>query len=52
MFLVSFRIKINGFNKNFKSREKRDLRDDIKKKRVKNRTLAQKVGRYQNQIPI
>ena len=28
------------------------LRDDIKKKRVKNGTLAQKVGRYQNQIPI
>ena len=23
--LVSFRVKINGFNKNFKSREKRDL---------------------------
>ena len=29
------------------------LRDDIKKKkRVKNGTLAQKVGRYQNKIPI
>ena len=28
------------------------LRDDVQKKRVKNGTLAQKVGRYQNKIPI
>ena len=29
MFLVTFRVKINGFNKNFKSREKRELFLDI-----------------------
>ena len=33
--LVSFRVKINGFNKNFKSREKRDLTSlDFKKTAV------------------
>ena len=28
------------------------VRDDLQKKRVKNGNLAQKVGRYQNKIPI
>ena len=40
----------NMINRNI--RKVRTLRDDVQKKRVKNGTLAQMVGRYQNKIPI
>jgi len=40
-------VKVSKFTK-----KEKPFRDDVKKKRVKNGTLAQKVGRYQNKFPI